>query len=173
MKRHLVLVGLPGSGKSTVGRLVADRLGVAFVDLDEEVAMEAGASIASLFAARGEPAFRDLERQAMTNALRAAPSVIAPGGGWAAQSGNVAAVAGQALVVYLALSPATAASRLGGDTTRPLLAGGEPREMLERLLLAREPFYRLAEVEVDAEGGSPDSVAARVAAVARGDGVFS
>ena len=174
MKRHLVLVGLPGSGKSTVGALVATQLGVGFTDLDQQIAALAGAPVAEIFTTRGEAAFRELEREAMDAALLGDPGVIAPGGGWAAQPGNLAAALAHALVIYLAISPEAAARRLEGDTTRPLLAGAvQPREMLEKLLVAREPFYRLAGLEVDAESGPSEFVARAVVAAVRGLRGFS
>jgi shikimate kinase len=171
MRRHLVLVGLPGAGKSTVGRIAAERLGCPFVDLDERIASRTGKPVAEIFATRGEPAFRELEREAMDLALAGEPSVIAPGGGWAAQPGNLAAAEPRAILVYLAVSPAAAAARLARSADRPLLAGGEHREMLDRLLVAREPFYRLASQEVDAEAGSPQFVAEGVVAAALRSGL--
>lgn len=174
MKRHLILVGLPGSGKSTVGALAAAELCVGFTDLDGVVEAMAGVPITEIFATRGEAAFRELEREAMDAALLGSPQVIAPGGGWAAQPGNLAAAEDRALVMYLAISPEAAARRLDGDMTRPLLAGAaQPREMLEQLLLAREPFYRLAAIEVDAESGPPEFVAKAVVSAARGVGGFA
>lgn len=168
MKQHLILSGLPGAGKSTVGALVAGQLGCGFVDLDRQVEAATGTSIPDLFAARGESGFRELEREAMDAALAGSPAVIASGGGWAAQPGNMDAVRGRALVVYLAVAPAAAAARLAGAGDRPLLVGGNPRLALERLLEAREPFYRLADAEVDGDAGSPELVAASVHAVVRG-----
>lgn len=166
MRRHLVLVGLPGAGKSTVGPLVAERLGCPFLDLDVVIESGAGRPVAAIFASRGEPAFRELEREAMDGALAGPFAVIAPGGGWAAQPGNLAAAERRAVLVYLAISPAAAAERLAGNSDRPLLVGSQPREVLEQLLLAREPFYRLAALEVDAEAGPPDFVAEGVVAAA-------
>jgi len=86
VKRHVVLIGLPGSGKSTVGRLVAERLGAAFVDIDAIIERREGRPIALIFAEKGEAAFREMERKEMETTLAAEPAVIAPGGGWAAQS---------------------------------------------------------------------------------------
>lgn len=168
MNRHLILVGLPGAGKSTVGPLVADELGCAFTDLDRRIEVTAGIPVTEIFATRGERAFRELEREAMDTVLAGPPGVVAPGGGWAAQAGNVAAVASRAVLVYLSLSPEAAARRLAGDATRPLLAGTtNPAETLGRLLEAREPFYRLASLEVDATLEPPALVASSVAAAAR------
>ena len=91
MKRHIVLVGLPGSGKTTVGRLVAEQLHAGFVDVDAIVERREGRPIALIFAEKGEAAFREMERKEMETALASEPAVIAPGGGWAAQPGAVAA----------------------------------------------------------------------------------
>ena len=164
-RRHVVLVGLPGSGKSTVGRVAAGILGAEFTDLDAWLIEKIGMPIADLFALRGEPEFRRLESQGMDSALAAAPQVIAPGGGWIAQPGNLEQADG-ALVVYLAVEPAVAARRLEGDTSRPLLAVGELLEQIRILLREREPSYRRAEVEVDA-GRQVSVVAAEVATHAR------
>jgi shikimate kinase len=164
-RRHVVLVGLPGSGKSTVGRMVAESLGAEFTDLDAWLIEKIGMPIADLFALRGEPEFRRLESQGMDTALAAAPHVIAPGGGWVAQPGNLER-AGGALLVYLAVEPAVAARRLEGDTSRPLLAAGELLEQIRVLLRERETWYRRAAVEVDA-GRQVRVVAAEVATHAR------
>jgi len=161
-----VLVGLPGAGKSTVGRLASERLGCLFMDLDEMVVQASGQSVAEIFGTRGESVFRELEREAMAELLEREPMVIATGGGWAAQPGNVAAAEPRGVLVYLAVSPETAAERIAGNAERPLLALGEPREMLEQMLVAREPFYRLAGLEVDAEAGTPELVAEGVVAAA-------
>jgi shikimate kinase len=161
----VILVGLPGAGKTTVARLAALELHAPWHDLDAEVARASGASVPELIASRGEPAFRDLERQAMALLLDAPAGVIASGGGWAAQPGNLAAVAGRALTIYLSLSPERAAERLGPALDRPLLVGGVlPR--LRELLSAREGFYRQADLEIDAQA-SPEAVAAAVCTGAR------
>jgi shikimate kinase len=169
-------VGLPGSGKSTVGRLAAERLGAAFSDLDEIVALAAGRSIADLFASRGEAEFRRLERAAMQGALAAPPHLVAPGAGWVAEPGNLAGAA-NAFLLYLEVSPETAARRLGRgrgqggggpDDSRPLLGDGDPVARLRELAERREAWYRHAGRAIDASG-DPATVAALVVAVARRD----
>ena len=166
MKRHLILVGLSGSGKSTVGRLAANQLGTDFSDIDELIVTGSGQPVAELFAREGEAQFRRLERAAMERVLAAPPHVIAPGAGWIAEPGNLHA-AGDALLIYLEISPAAAAARLTGDATRPLLAGGDPVSRLTGMLRIREPWYRKAALIIPASG-SPQAVAARVVEAGRG-----
>jgi shikimate kinase len=167
---HLVLVGLSGCGKSVAGRLAARRLGAPFTDLDETIAAEEGRSIAELFESTGEPRFRVLERAAMMQALNQPAGVIAPGGGWAAQPGNLDQVQGKALLVYLRVTPGTAADRLKNGAIRPLLAGRNPVERLTELLSDREPFYRQAAHSIDTDGRTPDSVADVLVNLARQKG---
>jgi len=143
---------------------VADRLGVSAVDLDLEISRDTGRSIAQLFEEEGEPAFRERERRAMAEALGQAPAVISPGGGWAAQPGQLALVESRALTLYLYVPVDVAADRLGTASDRPLLAGN-PLPRLRELLRDREPFYRLAGIEIDATR-SPDLVADGVVAAA-------
>ncbi len=166
MNRHLVLVGLSGAGKSTIGPLVAKRLGIPFVDLDSRIEESAGRSVAGVFADGGEPAFRELERQQMRQVLAGAPAVVATGGGWAAEPGNIEEAAAMALTVYLRVSPVTAAARLTGAGDRPLLVGGNLEDRLEGLHRVRDPWYRRAMLTVDADTGTPAMVAERVAGAA-------
>src|SRR6266487_1806529 len=91
MKKHIVLIGLPGAGKSTVGRMVAERLHAGFVDIDTILIRKEGKPIAMIFAEKGEPAFRDMERKEVEPALSNQPAVVVPGGGWAAQPGALGA----------------------------------------------------------------------------------
>ena len=167
MKRHLVLVGLPGSGKTTVGARAAALLGAAFTDLDLVITQAAGRPVREVFAEEGEPAFRTLERAARQGALDAPPHLIAPGGGWAAEPGNLEAAARKgARVVYLRVTPEAAAGRLPQDGSRPLLGPGNPTARLRELLTRREPFYARAEATVDGSG-PVEAVAEAVARVAR------
>jgi shikimate kinase len=149
VNRHLVLVGLPGSGKTTVGQHAARLLSAAFSDIDVLVSQATGKTIAALFAEEGETGFRRLERAAMAGALAAPPHVIAPGAGWAAQPGNLETATG-ALIVYLQVAPEVAAGRLSGDTSRPLLLGQDVPVALRELLTRREPWYQKAQATLDA-----------------------
>ena len=169
MKRHLVLVGLPGSGKTTVGTLVARQLGAPFVDIDALIVRREGRPVALIFAERGEAAFRDMERHAVQAALAREPAVIAPGGGWASQEGVLAEARSAALLVYLRTQPDTAARR-AGPGNRPTLMGGDPGDLMRGLLRDREAAYLEADVTVETEGRSADDVAAEVVSLARARG---
>ena len=131
--------------------LVAAALGTGHRDLDQWIEADAGRTIPELFATEGEAAFRDRERVAMAAALAESPMVISPGGGWAAEPGNLALAEPRALTLYLYVSPEVAAGRLGPATDRPLLRDA-PLPRLRELLDRRERWYRLAGIEVDAEG---------------------
>ena len=101
MKKHIVLIGLPGAGKSTVGRIVAERLHAGFVDIDTILIRKEGKPIAMIFAEKGEPAFREMERKEVAAALAHEPAVIVPGGGWAAQPGALDGAKPRGYFVYL------------------------------------------------------------------------
>jgi shikimate kinase len=165
VKRHLILVGISGSGKTTVGRLAAPLLQTDFSDIDELIVAGSGQPVAELFAREGEARFRRLERAAMDRVLAASPHLIAPGAGWIAEPGNLDA-AGDAVLIYLQISPAAAAARLAGEVSRPLLAGGDPVARLTGMLQSRERWYRKAALTISASG-SPETVAALVAEAGR------
>jgi shikimate kinase len=170
MPKHLILVGLPGAGKTTVGPLVAQELGVPFVDIDPLIEERFGAPVTEVFSTRGEAAFRRLEGVLVTDALQAgAPQVIAPGGGWAAQPGNLEAVAEDAVTVYLVTAPETASARTASSRHRPLLdePGGDRQGRMRELHQERERFYSRCDGAVETDGRTPAEVAAAVAQLAR------
>ena len=167
---HLILVGLPGAGKTTVGGLLAEELGMPFVDVDTLIEERVGASAADIFAERGEVAFRELERQSVAELLaRDTAHVIAPGGGWAAQPDNLRSVSGRALTVYLETTPAVAAARTEGTGHRPLLdtAAGERAARMGELYRQRERSYAGCDAAVMTDDRSPAEVALEVAKLAR------
>jgi shikimate kinase len=167
MPRHVLLVGLPGSGKSTVGRVVAEGLEAPLIDIDTLLVREMGMPVAQIFGMVGEAKFRQMERDAVRTARAREPCVIVPGGGWAAQQGEVHNAKQDSLVVYLSCLPPTAVKRSSEGEIRPLVAGEDPVRRMRSLLEAREPFYRLADYEVAAETKSPELVAQEVIRLAR------
>jgi shikimate kinase len=167
VKRHIVLVGLPGSGKTSVGRMAAEQLHAGFVDIDAILARREGKPITMIFAEKGEGAFRDMERKEMESALANEPAIIAPGGGWAAQPGAIDAAKARALVIYLRARPETAAQRAAPEGTRPLLLGEDPVARMRLLQKEREPFYRVAHAEVDTDRKEVSQVANEVVRLAQ------
>lgn len=164
------LVGMMGAGKTAVGRALAERLGVPFHDSDAEVEAEAGQSIPEIFAAEGEPAFRQRER-AVIEKWTGQPGVIALGGGAMAQPGMAAHLSENGTAVYLRARVTTLLERIGDAASRPLLAGldGPGRAArLADLLAEREQVYAASDVIVDADAGSPVEVAERVARALEG-----
>ena len=170
MPRHLVLVGLPGSGKSTVGKLVAEGLNTFVIDIDALLVREMGMPILQIFGMVGEPRFREMERDAVKTALARDPCVIVPGGGWAAQPGQLEAVKPASLVIYLRCQAATAAKRREKGEAHPLLTGTDPLQKMRSLLQEREPFYLQAHQQVNTESIPAEAVAAEVMGLARQHG---
>ena len=162
MDRHLVLVGLPGCGKSTVGPLVAEALGLPFVDVDGVIVRRMGMPVERIFGEFGEARFRELEREAMVDLLAGPASVLAPGGGWAAQPGNLEAGKARGWIVYLKVPAATALARALEGTERPLLAGGEGLARITSLLHEREDHYAQADLTVDNHGDDPAVAATEI-----------
>jgi shikimate kinase len=165
---HLVLVGLPGAGKSTIGRAVAERLGRTFLDFDHEIERRQGKTIAEIFGEKGEGHFRELER-ALTEELRLMGNMIlAPGGGWVANPEVVRLIRPPARLVYLRLRPETALKRLGVErNTRPLLMRPDPLGELRRLLGARKAAYEAADHVIEAELLDVEEVIKRVSTLAQ------
>ncbi|HVV15690.1 MAG TPA: shikimate kinase [Polyangia bacterium] len=161
----IFLVGFMGSGKTTVGRLLAARLGWSFADLDDRIVRAAGLPIPEIFAREGEPAFRRRE----TDALRAAAAerriVVATGGGAACREENLDTMRAAGRVVALGVSPREAVRRAGAASGRPLLDGAaDPLANAAALLAAREPFYARADVRVETDGRPPARIAEQIAA---------
>jgi shikimate kinase len=162
---QLALIGLRGTGKSSVARLAALALGWDWADADVEVELRAGRSIAALFAAEGEPYFRDLEAEVVAQLARRPRCVLALGGGVVLRDENRQALAA-ATVVWLTASPHTLWQRIQADplsaSRRPPLAGGGPEE-IAALAAQRAPRYRAwAQAEVNTEDKTPADVAAEI-----------
>jgi shikimate kinase len=170
VRRHVLLVGLPGSGKSTVGQLVAEGLSAPLLDIDSILVRQMGMPVAQIFGMVGEPRFRAMERDAVKTAQAREPAVIVPGAGWAAQPGQIETAKPGCLILYLKCSATTAARRSAEGEARPLLAGADPVERTRSLLAAREPFYKLAHYQVSADVKDAPAVAQDVIRLARTHG---
>ena len=157
----VVLVGPPGSGKTTVGRALAALLGVELRDTDQAIEVGQGQSISDIFIDDGEPRFRELERAEVTSSLASHSGVLSVGGGAVMDPMTAAALAGHT-VVFLDVGIADAAKRVGFDRSRPLLAVN-PRGQWMRLMDIRRPTYeRLATFSVQTAGRTPQDIAAEI-----------
>jgi shikimate kinase len=158
--RTIVLVGFMAAGKSTAGRILADRLGWSFADLDSEIEKRAGSTIAAMFRDHGEAAFREIERDLTPALVQRHDSVLATGGGWASQSGTIEALPDTAVAVWLDVSPEESVRRAAADATpRPLLAVDDPLAAARTLLARREADYEKADVRIAVDGRSPQDIA--------------
>jgi shikimate kinase len=139
----ICLVGMPGSGKSTVGRHIARNIGLPFVDTDHVIEQRIGCSIREYFEMQGEPAFRDVEQEVIAEVLRLDGHVVATGGGAVLRQANRQVLRDRSTVVYLRSTPEDLARRLRHDSHRPLLQGGsDPLRRLRTLFDDRDPLYR-------------------------------
>lgn len=165
---NIVLIGYRGTGKSTVGKLVAAQLGMPFIDADEELERRAGQSIREIFATAGEPAFRDLEAAVLADLMDEDKRVVALGGGVVLRPENRALISqAKNCVLWLQADAKTLEKRINTDAAtaqrRPNLTANGGRAEIEQLLASREPLYReCAQFAVDTEGQSPEQIAAQV-----------
>jgi shikimate kinase len=164
-KPHLVLVGLPGAGKSTVGGMVATRLGKSFLDFDAEIERREGMPIAQIFGERGEGGFRELERKLTEELREFGNMVLAPGGGWITDPAVVGLIRPPARLIYLRVRPETALKRLASEPgSRPLLNRPDPIGELHRLFEARKAAYQAADLEIGTELLTPQQVTEQIVA---------
>lgn len=155
LDRTLVLVGLMGVGKTTVGRRLARRLGLAFKDADREIELSAGRSVSDIFADFGEAAFREGERKVISRLLtEEGPMVLALGGGAFIDPETRILIQDKAISIWLQADLDTLMGRVTRRNTRPLLKTGDPRGVMERLLAERSPVYGQADIAVDTARGS-------------------
>ena len=166
--RSIVLVGLMGAGKTSIGRRLAARLGLPFRDADAEIELAAGCTIPELFSRYGERAFRDGERRVIRRLLAGDPLVLAFGGGAFMDPETRAAARAEAVSVWLRCPLPTLVRRVAGRDHRPLLAGGDPADILQRLIDQRYPIYAEADVIVDCGDETPETTTAAGAGRAAG-----
>jgi len=160
---HITLIGYRATGKTTLARLLAERLAVDWVDADVEIERVAGKPIRAIFDDDGEPAFRDIEAAVIADLCRRNNLVLAAGGGAPLREESRRAMKAAGKVVWLKASPETIHRRMTGDTTtpdrRPSLTDRGPLEEIEHLLQQRSPVYReAADVEIDTEGKTPEQL---------------
>ncbi len=159
--RPLVLIGLMGSGKSTIGRRLAAAIGWKFVDADEEIEIAAGCSIADIFAIYGEPMFRDLELRVITRLLGEEPMVLATGGGAWMQPKIREMIKERATALWLRAELEVLMERVTKRDHRPLLKTGDKNEIMQRLMDERYPIYAEAHITVDSSKGPHERVVER------------
>lgn len=151
--RPIVLVGLMGVGKSTIGRRLAQVLNLPFADADDEIVSAAKRPITEIFAQFGEASFRDGERRVISRLMERGPSILATGGGAFAQDETRALILEKGIAIWLDSDLSTLVDRVGRKDTRPLLRQGDPAEILARLKAEREPAYRQAPIHVTSDSG--------------------
>jgi shikimate kinase len=160
---NLILIGYRATGKTTLARLLAERLGYSWIDADVEIERRAGKPIARMFAEEGEPAFRDLEAQVIADLCQQEALVVAAGGGAPLREESRRAMRSGGRVVWLTARPETILARMSGDATtalrRPNLTDKDPLEEICHLLEKRTPVYReTAHLEIDTEGKTPEQL---------------
>ncbi|NVJ97292.1 MAG: shikimate kinase [Alphaproteobacteria bacterium] len=160
--RTIVLVGLMGAGKTTVGRRLAKKLGLPFVDSDHEIEKAAGMSVAEIFECFGEEDFRSGERRVIERLLDGKPQVVATGGGAFINEATRTLIKKKGLSIWLDADIDVLVERTGRRDTRPLLKTGNPKEILTRLAEERAPFYAQADLKVASSAGPHEDVVADV-----------
>jgi shikimate kinase len=166
---HLILVGLPGSGKSTVGAMLAEALGRPFLDFDAEITRREGMTVPEIFGQKGEGHFRELEHALTLELTELGGMVLAPGGGWVTRRDNLALLRPPGRLIYLKITTSVAVQRMGSSTTsRPLLNRPNPKAELDRLLSARILAYESGDVVVNVDHVDPHQVTERILELLRG-----
>ena len=160
--RTIVLVGLMGAGKTNIGRRLAMRLQLPFVDADSEIEAAAGETIPEIFENRGEAAFREGERRVIARLLEAPVHVLATGGGAYMDPQTRALIRERSISVWLRAELEVLLQRVARRSNRPLLKQGDPREVLSQLIERRYPVYAEADIVVDSIEGPPELTLGRV-----------
>ena len=160
--KTIALVGLMGAGKSSIGRRLAQTLGLPFTDADAEIEAAAGASIEEIFARDGEAVFRNGERRVIARLLDGPAQILATGGGAFMDQTTRGLIRARAISVWLRADIDTLLVRVGRRNNRPLLKAGDPRAVLTRLIDERHPVYAEADITVDTVDGPPEATLAKV-----------
>jgi len=162
----LILVGLPGVGKTTIGKEVARKLGRPFLDFDQEIERRSGMAVREIFSVKGEEHFRELEFGLTKELSSTGGMVLSPGGGWITQSKSVELLRSAGRIIYLRASPEAVARRLRRVETRPLLAGRDPVVALRELYQKRRVLYETADAVLDTERLARQQLIAKVVELA-------
>lgn len=165
--RSIVFVGLMGAGKSCIGRRLAAQLGLEFVDADAEIEAAAGCSIEDIFERHGESAFRDGERRVIARLLGQPAHILATGGGSFMDSQTRDTIRRRGISIWLRADLDLLLKRTSRRNNRPLLKRGDPRKILEKLMVERHPVYGDADITVDSADGPPEITVERVRAALR------
>jgi len=160
--KPIVLVGLMGAGKSSIGKRLAARLGLPFVDADDEIEKAANLTISEIFERHGEAAFRDGERRVIGRLLAERPGVLATGGGAFMDAQTRALILERAISIWLRAEIEVLLKRVARRSNRPLLQNKDPRQVLEGLMAERYPVYALADIVIDTGDGPHDIVVDQV-----------
>lgn len=167
LTRPVVLVGLMGSGKTRLGRMLARALRVRFIDTDDVVIQQAGADIPSIFETQGEQAFRDMEAAAIRDLLEGADrrvQVISTGGGAPMRPENAALIFGDTISIWTRADFPVLLERVGRSNDRPLLRNADPEKTLREMAALRYPVYRQADIVIDTDAGSLNDILSRALA---------
>jgi shikimate kinase len=165
-RRSIVLIGMMGVGKSSIGRRLATRLAIPFIDADTEIEKAAGMSISDIFARHGEPDFRSGEARVIARLLESGPQVLATGGGAFMNEGTRAAVKAKGVSIWLSAAYEVLLRRISKrKNERPMLQTDNPDETLRHLLEVREPTYALADLTVQSREGPHDAIVAEIVTV--------
>lgn len=160
--KPVVLVGMMGAGKSTVGRRLANRLGLPFVDSDDEIEEAAGMSVGELFESYGEAQFRDGERRLIVRLMDGKPKVVATGGGAFVDDQTRALMLATSTTVWLKANVDILAERVGRRDTRPLLRDADPAKILGELMAKRESSYNQAHIHIESGAGAHEQTVERI-----------
>lgn len=165
--KNIFLVGFMGSGKSTVGKILSEKTGLKFVDIDSEIEKKEGKTIKEIFEEKGEKYFRDLEKEEIRKYSKKKGFVVSTGGGLGADSENMDIMRKNGVVIWLDVSLKEVLRRCGKDMNRPLLK--QPVENLRKLFEERKHVYSMADIHVKAEGKEPEKIAEEILEKINGD----
>ena len=167
MGKNIVLVGLMGAGKTSVGRLLAEKFGLDFIDVDEYIETTAGMKISDIFSRYGESKFRELEKNAILNLSQNNDKIISTGGGALEDESNIKNLQANGIMIYLKATPERLFERIKGQNHRPLLKNEKPLETLKELLKKREKNYLKADIIIETDQKSTDETVRKIGEICR------